>query len=230
MRSEDETTKAAAAYALDTLMNGPMPLTLLNANIGLPTPSQGAVLITQFFIPKDQNALRNVQDALVQNLANNLISNVLLLNEVEYDFSSLPNYQKITQIVIGRRLLISDAFQAAREMLDGRIVIVANADIYFDDTIRAILSSPKMHDNSTVIALTKWFPRDEYLSLLLRTDSQDAWIFKSPLPQAVIEQSNFPLGAVKCDNRLANIFESASYRYYLCIVLVTRILTMTHSL
>ena len=45
--------------------------------------------------------------------------------------------------------------------------------------------------------------------LLARVDSQDTWIFKSPLPDDVLRYSDFHFGLPRCDNRLAKIFEDA---------------------
>lgn len=46
-----------------------------------------------------------------------------------------------------------------------------------------------------------------------RIDSQDAWLFKSPLPSSLVSKnSNFLLGRPRCDNRLAMLFEEAGFR------------------
>ena len=39
--------------------------------------------------------------------------------------------------------------------------------------------------------------------LLPRIDSQDTWIFRSPLPQLSSKELEFELGRSRCDNRLA---------------------------
>jgi hypothetical protein len=68
---------------------------------------------------------------------------------------------------------------------------------------------------SAVIALSKWTdwePTNNFLHLFPRIDSQDAWIFRSPINQDVIEFSSFPLGAPRCDNRLAAILSRSGYQ------------------
>ena len=76
-----------------------------------------------------------------------------------------------------------------------------------------------------MLALSKWVEegdstsddqqmRREYnegrISLVLRTDSQDAWIFRAPLPEVVVEESqHVPLGVTRCDNVLAHLLWAA---------------------
>ena len=45
-------------------------------------------------------------------------------------------------------------------------------------------------------------------AFMARIDSQDAWLFRAPLPSAVVEGSDFFLGLPRCDNRLAELFAS----------------------
>ena len=74
------------------------------------------------------------------------------------------------------------------------------------------------------MALSKWITRrnsfreivndtteeeEAYLrSLFLRTriESQDAWIFQTPIPKSIAQTANFELGSPRCDNAVASIF------------------------
>lgn len=217
IRTANEDTRKANMAALNSLMSGPLSLVQrTDRELQPPSPSTsasggGVVLITQFYMPQEKESQERIQKALSLNLDNPLVENILLLNEVQYDFSRLDGSEKITQKVIGHRLTLSEAFAAARDLFPGRIVAIANSDIYFDDSLQKVVSSDVLH-SKTVMALLKWFPQGDYLSIMLRTDSQDSWIFRSPVSEDVIEQSKFFLGAVKCDNRLASVFESSGYR------------------
>jgi hypothetical protein len=79
-----------------------------------------------------------------------------------------------------------------------------------------------MNFNKTVFALLKWTKQlqsndnndngmNNPMIMQLRSDSQDAWIFQPPIPQDIIDQSDFALGLARCDNRIADIFSSAGY-------------------
>jgi hypothetical protein len=86
----------------------------------------GLVLIVQYFIAQNNNTeLQNdVNSALVKNLFNSAISEIHVLTEAQYDFTSFPNNSKIKQTVIGRRLTFSEAFEYANRYLLGRTVIL----------------------------------------------------------------------------------------------------------
>lgn len=66
-----------------------------------------------------------------------------------------------------------------------------------------------------MLALLKWQADKSDPAALphlsIRTDSQDAWIFRSPLPDSVAAAADFFLGQPKCDNRLVHIFQQAGY-------------------
>jgi predicted O-linked N-acetylglucosamine transferase (SPINDLY family) len=64
----------------------------------------------------------------------------------------------------------------------------------------------------TVLSLLRWQHHVEgEITLSLRIDSQDAWIFRPPLHDDVIAASHFPLGVPRCDNRLAYVFQALNY-------------------
>jgi hypothetical protein len=95
--------------------------------------------------------------------------------------------------------------------------VAANSDIYFDDTLRAVLETcgedAPQHRN--LLALLKWQADKSDPTALphltIRTDSQDAWVFRAPLPDSIAAAADFFLGQPKCDNRLVRIFQQAGY-------------------
>ena len=216
----------------------------------------GVVLLVQYFAPRDPLRRKDIDAALAKNLANPAISEVCFVNEIEFDFSGFPNAFKIRQFVISKRLTFKDAFIFANDYLAGRTVILgnvqlinrnpflipflflkqfaANADIYFDHTLFR-LGEPdnlNLHAKGMVLSLLKWVDRGtEGLSLPLRTDSQDAWIFQPPLSLEMAMKADFALGLdtaylsrkkpnlvryflpglPRCDNRIAFLLNEAKY-------------------
>jgi hypothetical protein len=146
----------------------------------------------------------------------------------------------IKQVVSASRLTFHAAFDYANTQLAGRICILANADIFFDETLGGITGgstddsaddSAYYLPNGVVLGLLRWdHPGDggaygmgeeygmggEYgmgsgsgrasFYLQPRTDSQDAWIFRAPLPELL--GANFSLGRPGADNRLAHVLRS----------------------
>ena len=60
------------------------------------------------------------------------------------------------------------------------------------------------------MALLRW---EEHARLIPRSDQQDAWIFFPPLSNFpyIESETNFQLGALRCDNRIAEILSRAGY-------------------
>ena len=115
-------------------------------------------------------------------------------------FAAFHNHSRVTMIPLPlhQRLTYGIAFRYAAENLEGRVVVLCNSDIAFDGSLSSLLPSSTLDLRSHVLALSKWVEegnpvsddervRREYyegrLSLVLRTDSQDAWIFRAPYPK-----------------------------------------------
>ena len=98
---------------------------------------QPIYLIYQFFIHKHTQRRKEIQDVLKKNIDNPLIHSIFLLNEKIYTEQELGiTHEKIKQIDIGRRLLVSDIFNfIEKENLNGYI-ITCNADIFFNNTLQ----------------------------------------------------------------------------------------------
>ena len=79
------------------------------------------------------------------------------------------------------------------------VVVIANSDIYFDDTLRALVP----HEGQA-FALARWEPS----GLRDRQDSQDVWVFKGP-PR--VQGANFWFGVPGCDNSVLHLMAKAGY-------------------
>ena len=157
---------------------------------------------------KSQNEQRNSEylDCLTYNLENQLIEKIFIF--IQTDEERPIQSEKIEYITIQGDVTYQTFFDYAKENLYGEICIVANSDIFFDDTLEE-LKSEQLQDK--FLCLTRWnlnpngtleFYSPEYGP----ETSQDVWIFKGGVE---ILESNVPLGYMGCDNRIASIaFES----------------------
>jgi hypothetical protein len=152
-----------------------------------------------------------------------------MLTEQQLDFSRLDNSHKIRQTVIGVRLSFEKAISYSNAVLSGKVVVLANADIYFDETLYRLGDCSALDLHGNVLALLKWVEArpspsssssssssdiSSSISLHLRSDSQDAWIFQAPLSisPALLSSANFPFGIARCDNRIAAILKKAGHK------------------
>jgi hypothetical protein len=170
-------------------------------------------LLTQFYLPKNPSRLSEVREALRRNVANPFLEDVTLLNERLYTEEELGvRSAKIKQVVVPGRVKFNELF--APRFLG--YTVVANADIFVDETI-ARLRASDLHCARKVYSLLRYeFTAEDLAACPLfgpRADSADTWIFHSnhtfPLPLF-----NFELGRPGCDNKLNYLFRLLNYEVY----------------
>lgn len=151
-------------------------------------------LFTNYYKDKNLQRQTELEFCLDQNLNNSLISEVILLT----DESEAPKHKKIKVVKIGGRPTYTDFFRIANERIGAEdISIISNSDIYFNDTLKEVTKIVKRE----CFSLTRWdLNQSARLSFFNRNDSQDAWIFRGPIPYI---EGNFNLGKPGCDNRIA---------------------------
>jgi len=108
--------------------------------------------------------------------------------------------------------------------LKGDICILANADIYFDHTLRYLHN---MGVDGKFMALSRHdVLKDGTLQFneFVASISQDSWIFLSPaLPSVPLENLDFYFGWLGCDNRIAYEFKYHGYHVINpCLKIITR--------
>lgn len=109
------------------------------------------------------------------------------------------------------RPTFAEIFSAVNAAAAGEdLSIVANADIYFVSSIEQAM----VLNRNEVFALSRWDDEPDGVKLFDRCDSQDAWIFRGPVRQAVINAANFGPGVRGCDNRLAALLAEAGYQVF----------------
>lgn len=87
------------------------------------------------------------------------------------------------------------------------INIIANSDIFFDDTI---LIAERHLQARDVYALTRWdWVNEHNIKFFDRRDSQDTWMWKGKMEGVI---GGFTLGRRGCDNRIAHEFRDSGHR------------------
>ncbi|MEM1312648.1 MAG: O-antigen ligase family protein [Patescibacteria group bacterium] len=159
-------------------------------------------LYTTYFISKNQERQAELDFCLKNNLNNKFIDRIYLWCD------HLPEYAqsnpKIVQIKYKDTPTFEHFINHANLHNTDKIAIIANSDIYFDDSLNKLRHFDL--DNK-FLALTRT-ENDSKLSPEGSRDwsdsfysfSQDAWVFEPPLKNF---KADFELGKVACDNRLA---------------------------
>jgi hypothetical protein len=165
------------------------------------------ILLVGFYVEPELARRAEFRQCLERNLANEHLEEVHLFVEEPVGAGLLlaqdllPAHPKLRLHDHGRRLTFRDLFDHANR-LPGRTIVIANADIYFDETL-ALLADRALEGR--LLCLSRWDRRaDGALRLHDHSLSQDAWIFQAPMRPLACD---FSLGVPACDNRLA--FEAA---------------------
>tara|TARA_Y100001980_G_C14541104_1_gene318992 strand:+ start:704 stop:2122 length:1419 start_codon:yes stop_codon:yes gene_type:complete len=170
-------------------------------------------LFQQFYIPKDDKRKKEINECLKKNIKLKSITKVVLLNERIYTIDELGitenENKKVEQIVIKIRLKYKIFFEVAQRFTG--YLLLANSDIYFDETLVNIYKSPLYNERSCYAQL-----RIEHNKKLFgpRSDSQDAWLFHSKHLQLNTQHSDFELGMPGCDNKITIILAMNNYKLY----------------
>lgn len=177
------------------------------------------ILITQYYIPKWDERKNEINECLIHNIQNPLIDEIHLFVEKNYDFSwiqSHPNFNKIKLIPTDNRLSYKTTIDYSNHMSENDIIILANSDIYFDETLSFLNS---LDFKNTFFALTRHEIKGNHLELYDRPSvSQDVWIWKPKLDIKNIPENKdyfhdgIELGIWGCDNRILKIVSDSGYK------------------
>jgi hypothetical protein len=164
-------------------------------------------LFTTAFPVRDELRRREFAECLDRNLACDAIDGVFVLAEAG---ATLPSVRKLRVKEVPVRPLYDDFFAWMAELAGpDDVSMIANADIAFEDAAIAVLDKWRIPEG-TAIALSRWDTPPRGPAVLNdRNDSQDSWIFRGPVRPGL--RGDFPVGAVRCDNRLARELELAGY-------------------
>ena len=163
------------------------------------------VLIQQYYKSEQGRRHREIKTCLEKNLASPYIDRVVLLNETAH--ADLPASEKLTTVLVGKRLTYYDAFVAAQtHVAAGDFVVIANSDIWFNETLLWLWRIP-LKEQALFLALLRWEDTASGSSHIFgpRADSQDTWIVArdSLTFPLVKEDLDYPFGQSGCDNAIA---------------------------
>ena len=142
-----------------------------------------------------------------------MLTKLILLNEREYTRDEMDltenEFKKVEQIIITKRLRYNIFFEIAKKFKG--YCLLSNSDIYFDESIDNIFTSPLYYERCCFAQL-----RIESNKKIFgpRSDSQDAWLFHSKHLIFNTEDSNFELGMPGCDNKITFVLAINNFKLY----------------
>lgn len=175
------------------------------------------ILITTLYNETNQARIQEFIACLKKNLQRSQIQSIHVLYDTAKDFGvcKLKTYLEslpITIHYIKGRPSYRACFELANTFDPGQRVIIANGDIYFNYTL-ALLAPINL--TGKFVALTRWNVKDDSLVPYTYrghpiTDSQDAWIFQTPIKAFCPE--DIYMGTWRCDVRTAYYAQQAGLK------------------
>lgn len=170
-------------------------------------------LITTLYNETNKDRIREYITCMEYNLNHKYIESIHVLydtskNNLNDHENHILNYIKSKNIAITYihgRPTYGMCFDLANRNYPNNRIILCNADIYFNDTLKQLQSYDL---TNKFIALTRWnVQEDESIKPHTYTNgadaeySQDVWIFKTPLK--TFYEDTIQLGLPSCDGRIA---------------------------
>lgn len=172
------------------------------------------VIMTEYFDSKNQKRQDEVIKSIEVNCRIAETKRVVIFLNCDQvlptklrDVLSEESYKKIKVHYTrpGSRAVYADFFAYANEHLTGERCILCNNDISFDETLGSL---DEFDLEGHFLCLTRWdVMRDNSLRFKhperMQKNSQDAWVFKSPLPIEMLIKPQFHMGKPGCDGMIA---------------------------
>lgn len=162
------------------------------------------ILLIEYFRHPNDNRHKEYINCLEENIRN---SHITKIDVVISDNSIFPfDDEKVTITKRENRPTYKDFFEICNTKYVGEICIISNSDIIFTDL--SMVTHESMENR--FVCLSRWdIQRDGSIKLFDRQDSQDVWIFKSPI--VFKEDPNFNLGKPGCDNRISYMAKESGF-------------------
>jgi len=182
-------------------------------------------LITQYYIDSSAERQKELDHCLVQNIACNQIDCIHLLLESESEIPTklIGDSKKVKITILGHRWKYIDAFQYCNANLDGQICVISNTDIYFDQTLLCLHFTSM---RGKLLAITRIDVTNEDKLIFNEWTAaicQDTWVTQAPIPDQIVEKSDFYFGWRGCDNHIAWLFrENLFHILNPCLKIATR--------
>ena len=169
-------------------------------------------LFAQFYIDSNPARQKEIVTCLHKNIQNPHISKIHLLNERIYKNKEIGcTSDKLIQTNIGKRLMYSDIFHYINENNIQGYIVIANSDIFFDNTLENLKYSD-IHLAKKMYAQLRfeYNPIDINLSSIFGPHfcSQDTWILHTNFGVHAQHEKlfKFHMGKPGCDNKLIYLF------------------------
>ena len=171
------------------------------------------VVLTEYFRSTNPSRRKEINKSIEINCRIPQTKKVVVFIDSEVEFPpSLKrvlcqeDYAKIefNYLPPGHRSTYSDFYAYANKHLAGENCVLCNNDISFDESLDLLRLTDGFDLSEHFVCLTRWdVMRSGSLRFKMpariRKNSQDAWVFKAPVPIKMVEKGGFYMGRPGCD-------------------------------
>lgn len=171
-------------------------------------------LFLPYYTPKDRDRADELRHCLDRNLDSGLFARIILL--VDDDTTLHRPDRRLSILRLDCRPTYLDWVQESRRRCPGQISVLANSDIYFDDSLGFLLDIFEQTPDA-FIALSRFDKAGDAFTPHINPHwSQDTWAFVPREDDDGMHDKQFdiPLGAPRCDNKIAYVFATQGYRVF----------------
>lgn len=180
-------------------------------------------IIIQTYKEENESRMNEYLLCIIKNLENNVVEKVINLYEGDND-DYLPEiilkHKKYMGVKLNKRMTFSDAFNFSNIQLNKKICAVSNLDIMLNEHFDLNELNNVLNDK-TVLALSrheidsdgKIYVNNQFKNIL-HSNTQDIWIYRTPI---IIDKNidcNFAIGTIGSDNAIAERLYRANYNIY----------------
>jgi len=180
--------------------------------------SEQFILMTTLYNETQFSRKEEFKKCFLLNIANPFIKKIVVFfenpHESEFfqELEQVTNNIKVEYVEISERPSFSFFFDYANQHFANKNIIVCNADIFFDHTLKLIQPD---YLEKTLISLTRYEKKEDSYELFITgfkigqrhyLCSYDSWIFHTPMPQ--VDCYNFKIGTWSCEKFLYNAWKA----------------------
>jgi len=170
------------------------------------------VLLVDFFLSEDKDRQSEFLECLSKNCTCEYIDKIVVsiqIQEVNVFWDMIQAKEltekqlskiQLNMVRPGHRSTYADMFIYCNAFLKGSVCIIANNDIYFDDSLKYI---EHMEDKDFLCLSRYNVNQDSIDDGDITCMSQDVWIFKREIPMDMVLSSHVYQGTIGCDNYIA---------------------------
>ena len=168
-----------------------------------PIQSLNFQLLIPLYDEQNDARINEYIECLNKNLKNKFIDKI----HIFYDTTEKTKEKKLLKYLLNKkddkilirytdgRLSYRYCFEYVNKECYGKKIIISNADIYFDDSLRLL---EKFNFNNIILALCRWEISKKSIKPGGYQRLQDSWIFSSPIK--VFIPNEIKIGTPSCDN------------------------------